>query len=76
MIAFLRRLFSRKPKPVAVDLLARSTGTADWALVKRCDNIGAAHEAAEQHAAEACFKSGNVVFFEFKFVPMFAGKKP
>jgi hypothetical protein len=35
-----------------------------------------AHEASEQHAANACFKSGHVVFFAFKYEPMFAEPTP
>ncbi len=72
MIAFLRHLFSRKPKPgvTGVYLYARTSGTEPWRSLGQHKSIQDAQEASEMYAAHACFKSGHVVFFEFKFNAM------
>jgi len=75
MIAFFRRLFSRKPKPptrqpIACDLYMQERGE-DWSLLGRYRTQDKAHDAAEIHAATVCMKRGDVVFFNYRYEPVY-----
>ena len=77
--SLLSRLFRMKKtseaglrgEPSAVDLYMRNDGSQAWKFMKRFQTFAEAEDASEIFAAEAVFSTGEVMFFQSRFEPVY-----
>ena len=77
--SLLSRLFRRKMgseagswrKPSAIDLYMRNDDSQVWKFMKRFQTMDEAEDASQIFAAEAVFSTGEVMFFQSKFEPVY-----
>lgn len=62
-----------KPRrePSAFDLYMRNDGSQPWKFMKRFRTMDEAEDASQIFGAEAVFATGEVMFFESKFEPVY-----
>lgn len=57
---------------IGIDLFMREPGAKKWTYMKRFRDMDEAEDASQIFAAERVFESGEVMFFESRFDPVYA----